>query len=126
MAHFRVTAPDGTVLEYDADLPLPEHLGDGWRCEYIHSGPTNTDQDASEESPVYEWSVLDFLRRFTAQERIAARQAAKTDPILEDFWGLLDRATIVRNDDPDVLLGLGYLVQQGLLTAERMKEVMYG
>ena len=73
---------------------------------------------------VYE--ALDFLRRFTPQERITARQAAKTDPIMEDFYALLEMAAQVHNDDADVLAGMGYMVQMGYITAERRTEVLYG
>ncbi len=58
-------------------------------------------------------SGVEFLRRFTVAQRIAARQLAKTDPIAEDFFDLLDK-TIAQNGrvnliDPDTVSGVGYL-----------------
>lgn len=68
-------------------------------------------------------SKLDFLSRFTPQERIAVRQASKTDPIVEDFLAMLDVAGNVVPTHPTTQQGLGYLVSQGLLTAERASTI---
>ena len=35
MNTFRATSPSGEVTEYDAALPIPEHLTAGWKCEQI-------------------------------------------------------------------------------------------
>ena len=36
MNHYRATHQQtGAVIEYDADLPQPEHLAEPWRCESI-------------------------------------------------------------------------------------------
>lgn len=56
---------------------------------------------------------IEFLRRFSAAQRIAARALAKTDPIAADFWGMFD-ATIqskgsINLDDPDTVAGVNYL-----------------
>lgn len=75
---------------------------------------------------VYEWPRLDFLRRFTMAERIPIRNARLTDPILNDFFSLLEQADIIHSNDPDTMAGMGYLVQQGLLTAARRDEILGG
>lgn len=58
---------------------------------------------------------LEFLRRFTAAQRIAIRTAAQTNPIIADALQLLDLAQEVRLDDPDTLALAGYLVAVGLI-----------
>lgn len=75
-------------------------------------------------APTVTWPRLDFLRRFNMGERIAIRTARATDPILNDFFSLLEQATNVHSDDPDTLAGMGYLVQQGLLSAARRDEIL--
>lgn len=77
-------------------------------------------------APRQEWTPVDFLRRFTPAERIGARAARKTDPILDDFYALLEQSPAIFSDDPDVQMGLGYMTQQGLLTIERMTEILNG
>lgn len=64
-------------------------------------------------------SPYEFLSRMTPQERIGIRSAASSDPIIEDFMALLDRADVVHPLNPDVQAGLAYFVATGLLTAER-------
>lgn len=66
---------------------------------------------------------LEFLRRFTVQERVAARGLAATDPVVFDFLDLLSAALNVVPTDSDVQMGLGYLVSVGVLTAERAREI---
>jgi hypothetical protein len=59
---------------------------------------------------------LAFMQRIPPTKRIAIREAAKADPILEDFLDLLGKATIVRLDHADTAAGVGYLVMRGKLT----------
>lgn len=83
--------------------------------------------DPPPAAPAQDWSGLEFQRRFTVPERLAARAAEVTDPVLADFWGLL-RSVVpperVRSDDADVQVGLGYMVQTGLLSAARRDEIL--
>jgi len=72
------------------------------------------------------WAPIDFLRRFTAAERIAARAARRTDAVLDDFYSLLEQAPAVRSDDPDVIAGLGYMTHTGLLAPGRDTEILSG
>ena len=65
---------------------------------------------------------LQFLRRFTAQERIAIR--ASMNPAIADFLQLLDLAQDVRLDDPDTVAGVQYLEQETLLAAGRAAEIL--
>ena len=65
---------------------------------------------------------LTFLRRFTAEERIAIR--ASIDPGIVDFMTLLDLAEEVTATDPDTQAGIEYLVAQGLLTLERAEMIL--
>lgn len=57
-----------------------------------------------------------FMQRMAASARIAVRQAAKTDPYIEDFLDLLAATIEVNLDDPDTLAGVQYLVASELLT----------
>lgn len=67
---------------------------------------------------------LDFLRRFTTQERIAIREAAKTDPIIFDAMDLLNMATYVSLTDQDTINLVGYLAQQGVISSSRVLEIL--
>jgi len=76
------------------------------------------------DKPVRSLSKLDYLRRFTTQERITIRTVAKTNPVLEDFMVLMDLATEINLDDPDTVAGLHMLEAAGLLDQGRAAEVL--
>lgn len=125
MTHYRATSPEGVVTEYDAELPQPEHLTEGWRLEDVSVAEPAPDAPPPEPQP-QEWTAVEFLRRFTPTERITARAARKTDAVLDDFYALLEQAPVVHSIDPDVALGLGYMTQQGYLAVGRAEEILHG
>jgi hypothetical protein len=65
---------------------------------------------------------LEFLRRFTPEQRIAIR--ASNDPLIIDGRELLDMATDVSADDPDTILYVRYLQQQGFISAEDADRIL--
>lgn len=72
----------------------------------------------------HEWEPSVFLRRFKPTERMAIRAARATDPVLDDFFGLLDRVPSVHSNDQDTQLGMSYLVLKGYITAARKAEIL--
>lgn len=75
-------------------------------------------------TPAHVYTPLQFLRRFTTGERQQLRALAQTDPAIDDWMYLLDRAQEVSSDDPDVTAALNYLVMLDVLTAERVAEIL--
>ena len=65
---------------------------------------------------------LAFLSKFTLQERIAIR--ASTDPVVEDIMELFDAAQYISKKDPNTIQGLQYIGSVGLLTPERVAEIL--
>ena len=59
-------------------------------------------------------SRLEFLRRFTAQQRISIRAA--NDPVIVDALQLLDLAEDVNLQDPDVGYFVNHCASQGYIT----------
>ena len=111
------------VYRYNADDPV-EWSG----MEFAtHAHTVLTAVIEPEAAEKVEWpNAMSFLLMFTAVERITAREARKTDVVLNDFFSLLELAPTVRNDDPNVLAGIGYMVQQGYLTSTRATEILNG
>jgi len=70
------------------------------------------------------WSAMEFLLRFTAEERAALRAQAAIDPVTADFLQLVQAAQQVENDHPLTIQGMGYLVTLGIITQERSNEVL--
>lgn len=69
-------------------------------------------------------SQYKFRSRFTMAEKIAITETRKTDATLEVVMGDLDAAQMLDLDSADLLQGLQYLVQAGLLNADRITEIL--
>ena len=114
------------VCRYSAAEPtVSPILSDSYPFdEYDHTATADSDSPA----PVVQWvwTPLEFLRKFTAAERITIRAAAKVNASLDDFMFLLERATEVHSDNPDVVNGLALLEAAGLLAAGRAAEILNG
>jgi hypothetical protein len=109
------------VYRYSADAPV-EWAGMEF-AEFDHTVVPDPVLDPP-PAPVYQWEPLVFLRRFTVPERVAARATRVSDPILNDFFSLLEMAPLVHSNDPDVQAGMGYLVAIGIVTPTRRDEIM--
>ena len=77
-----------------------------------------------ETAVVREVSKVDYLRRFTSDERVGIRQAAKTSPVLEDYLALLELAELVNLDDTDTISAVNMLEQVGLIATGRAAEIL--
>jgi hypothetical protein len=72
------------------------------------------------------FTSIEFLNRFTAAERSAFRTLATTDDNAADYLNLVTAATEVLNTDPEVVVGMDYLVAIGFLTRQRADEILGG
>jgi hypothetical protein len=130
MPTFRATDPNGNVTEYVADVPNPEHLGDGWRLEEVVTAEPSPDAPVATDSRKYggrrTLSKLEFLELFTADERIAIRQARGSSAALDDYLYLMELAQDVDLDNPKTQNGLMMLEQAGILASGRAQEILNG
>lgn len=110
------TLNDGVWSAPPAPEPVPEPM------------PMPMPTEAPKVSPV------EFKLLFTAQERVAIKQSG--DPIIQDFFELVENQRIVNAADPNrglIDLGLqstkdaiGYLQSNQFLTADRAAEILAG
>ena len=75
---------------------------------------------------VDELNKIDFLRLFTQAERITIRQAAKVNPLVEDYQDMLNQADIVKLSDPDIQAGLPALEAAGIIGPGRAAQILAG
>lgn len=70
--------------------------------------------------------IIEFKLRFTIAERLAIKSARGIDPVIDDVYSLLDdpRTTHVNTSLTTVQEMLQYLVFKGLITAERIAEIV--
>ena len=131
MPMFRATDAEGNVTDYDEPTPRPEHFAAGWRLEEIVVAQAAPDAPVEPvDTRVYggrrELTPLEFLRLLTSQERVAIRTAAKTNPYIEDYLDLVDKADSINLDNADVSGGLTILEAGGLLATGRAEEILNG
>lgn len=69
---------------------------------------------------------FEFMRRFTNEERVQIRLAAKADIVIEDFLDLCKTAPSIHSDDPDLQAAMQYFVALGLITEERRETILNG
>lgn len=67
---------------------------------------------------------LAFLERFTQEERIAIRRAARSNEELEDWLDMLRAAQEIDPEDPRTQAGMQALVEARLLSARRRDEIL--
>ena len=65
-----------------------------------------------------------YLRRFTTDERVGIRTAAKTSAVLEDYLSMMELAEEISLDDPDTIAAVQMLESAGLIAAGRAAEVL--
>lgn len=73
-------------------------------------------------------SPVEFKLLFTPQERVAMKVARAADPVIEDFYDIVEdqRLTHVDLGLQSTKDALAYMVSQELLTAARREEIMLG
>ena len=110
------------VYRYTADAPVE------WAGLELATHTHDAAPDAAPPAPPtrapQEWTPADFLLRFTSAERILARKLRDSDPVLDDFFSLLELSDLVHSDNKNTRRGVGYLVMLGVLTAERMAAIL--
>jgi len=73
-------------------------------------------------------SPIEFKLLFTSAERIAIKAAVATDPVIEDFYSIIEdpRLTFIDLGLSSTQSALLYMVLQGILTSGRVPEILSG
>jgi hypothetical protein len=67
---------------------------------------------------------LAFKRRFTADERIAIREAAAVNPQIYDFEDLVNAATYIDLSRADTIAAVNSIERAGLIGSGRADEIL--
>ncbi len=107
-------------------IEVPDSVKPGW---LLKNGQWH------EPAPVAETTALppsispiEFKLLFTAQERVAIKAARATDPVIDDFYEVVEdpRLTFVDLGLQSTRDAIGYLAAQGLIGAERVEQILAG
>ena len=129
MAEYQVIRKsDGAVVcpGYTADAPI-EWNGMEF-ADHDHLPLPAINPDGSIEGTVVGRTMtrLEYLRRFTVEERVAIRAAAQASPVLADYLALLELAQEIDTTDADTVAALTLLEQAGLIAQGRAQEILNG
>ncbi|MBP8813919.1 MAG: hypothetical protein KBE25_06330 [Laribacter sp.] len=82
----------------------------------------------AERAGVLSVSPVEFKLLFTADERVAINEVRASDPVIEDFFSIVEdpRLTFVNLELESTREALGYLVSKSLVSAERSIEILAG
>jgi len=134
---FQIEAPDNQFVDY----PQPCWVWDGAELTLKSDADTIrdaylTNANAPTPPPRPKVSPVEFKLLFTSAERVKLKELRATDPILDDFWSIVDdpRATQIRLGLTSTQQGVAYaislLVAAGVVDAadeaSRVSEVLSG
>lgn len=108
--------------------PVPDDVQHGW---VLKGGQWSAPAPAPDPAPQPQYpkvSPVEFLLLFTSGERVAIREARLTDPVIDDFFDLVEdpRLTFVDLALPSVQGALHYLAATGMITDARREEILTG
>jgi hypothetical protein len=107
-------------FEYQLDYENDATPGEvGWDAELVDGEWTFTAPPAPPQERLV--NVVLWLSRFTPFERVNIRAARAGNPIIDDFWLMLEDTRMPNIDIalPSVAAGLDYLISQNLIAPER-------
>ena len=78
--------------------------------------------------PHYETRIgkAEFLMLFTSAERVAIRAERNNDPIVSDFFSVLEISEFIDVKEDTTINGVNYLASKNLLTPQRAAEILKG
>lgn len=114
------SAPSAPLTLKQLDRAMPNLTAEFWDAAIADFSPyANVERNIS---------GVQYLRRFTQDERIDIRNAAKQSPKLDDYLKLLDitiaQGGVIDLNDPDTIAAVGLLEAVGLIAPGRAAEVL--
>ena len=129
MIYVTYATADGSLVDISATVPAPNpaHCTRAIDSDSVDASAWNAqtlrfDDENKANSAIL--SKLDYLRRFTGEERLTIRQAAKVTPVLEDYLAMLELADEINTGDADTIAAVNMLEQAGLIASGRAAEVL--
>lgn len=78
--------------------------------------------------PRYETRIgkAEFLMLFTSEERVAIRAERDSDPVINDFFLVLEISEFIDVKEDTAINGVNYLASKNLLTSQRAATILKG
>jgi hypothetical protein len=110
-----------SVPEHSTDIK-PERAPARWvpsESKWIYASEAHPE-------PSLRWTLSDFRKRFTTEEKLSIYRLAEEDLLLKVFLDDLSAAPEVVQDDPWLLEGVAYLVSIGVISEVRASQILGG
>lgn len=111
---------------YSTDYLRRVYRDGAWSDERVESGPVIETLVAPlpiNSNPRI-LSKFEFRKRFTFPELVALNEAKKVSPLIEVIYDTFQIVDQVGLDEPELLQALDVLIQAGIITADRKREIM--
>lgn len=112
------------VYSYNADTPIEWSGMEYATHDHIVQPEITQDGDIVGVVTGRVMTKLEFLRRFSQDERVAIRTVAKTNVQLEDYMAMIDLAQEIDTADADTKAGVQMLEAVGLIAEGRAAEIL--
>ena len=110
---------------------VPDEVEPGWRRDPVTgswSAPAQVEPQTEPATDAPKVSPVEFKLLFSAQERVAIKTARATDPVIDDFFEIVEdpRLTHVSLGLQSTQDALAYLEAKGLITTDRRVQILAG
>ncbi len=129
----RVLVIGQAVIDNDINFKVKTSFGNTYcsknDCEVVE---TDMQEDESVENLKYKngkivkvkYSKKDFILLFSKQEWSKFKKLCATDEAAEQYYDAIMSADYIDLEDKDIVNDIGYMVQKGVLTVDRMKKIL--
>lgn len=112
-------------------VPVSDEVEIGWQRDPdtgAWSAPASVNPQPEPPAEAMKVSPIEFKLLFTAQERVAIKATRSTDPVIDDFFEVVEdpRLTHVNLGLQSTQDALAYLEAKGLITTSRRQEILAG
>lgn len=120
---------DGGVIAESASLPVYDQSRQAWAADGgLFADPAAEMVIEALPEASIKVSPVEFKLLFSAAERVAIKTARQTDPVIDDFYDIVEdpRLTHVDLGLPSTQDALAYLESKGLIATERRIQILAG
>lgn len=109
-------------------IACPDEVEQNWTYEDGEWKEPKLPEPPKPPEPRYETRIgkAEFLMLFTSEERVAIRAARDNDPIVSDFFLVLEISEFIDVKEETTINGVNYLVSKNLLTPQRAAVILKG
>ena len=109
-------------------IACPDEVEQNWTYEDGKWKEPKLPEPPKPPEPHYETKIgkAEFLMLFTSEERVAIRAERNNDPVISDFFLVLEISEFIDVKEDTAINGVNYLASKNLLTPQRAAAILKG